>query len=527
MGEGFVMGSWKLRKDFAKDTQGILASGFGRLEHGVALFLETPPQSGGEWLKALQDALPATAAIETGGDLLPFAASFAFTASGLRNLGLTKEELASFSEPFREGMMQEDRLRRLGDRRKSDWLDTVIEGGPIWSGNVADIAQLEAEQADQTDDEARIKTVKTVHALVLLYAQELEDVEAKAGEIEKLLTEQNVTVVHCLPLVLDVEEGRNFSREHFGFADGISQPIPYDEPKPNSTETSAIEVDGKPAEKPDPVHGVRLGEILLGHTNGHQEIPPGPIVRDSDNNPLPIHNDALGFRDLGRNGSYMVVRQLQQDVPAFWNSMERAAGSLRKLDPEAKDIDANWVAEKVVGRGVDGRGLRPDGRIANGSNDEIDNSFRYFDEDRHGKGCPLGSHVRRSNPRDSLAPKEEMKQTLLDAANNHRILRRARKYGSKIDNKLKDDGKERGLLFICLNTDIARQFEFTQQTWLMNSDFSTLYKETDPLIGPDGEMTIPAEPLRYRAEVKTFVKLVGGEYFFLPSVKGLGYFATL
>ncbi|WP_300039537.1 hypothetical protein [uncultured Roseobacter sp.] len=449
------------------------------------------------------------------------------TASGLRNLGLSEEELASFSDPFREGMMQEDRLRRLGDRRKSNWLDTVIEGGPIWSGNVASAAHSESVKADQTDDETSVKTATTVHAMVLLYAQERKDVETKTKEIEKLLTNQNVAIVHSLPLVLDVEEGRNFSREHFGFADGISQPIPYDEPRADSKKTSAVEVDGKLALEPDPVRGVRLGEILLGHVNGHQEIPPGPMVRDIADNPLPEQNDALVFRDLGRNGSYMVVRQLHQDVPAFWKGMQEAASTLCKQDSEAKDVDATWVAEKMVGRGVDGCGLRPEGRIPNGPNGEIDNGFRYFDEDRHVTGCPLGSHVRRSNPRDSLAPKEDMKQTLSDAANNHRILRRARKYGTKIENKLEDDGKERGLLFICLNTDIARQFEFTQQTWLMNSDFSTLYEETDPLIGPDGEMAIPVEPLRYRAKVKTFVKLVGGEYFFLPSVNGLRYLAAL
>ncbi|WP_135505742.1 Dyp-type peroxidase [Roseovarius aestuariivivens] len=512
-----------MRKDLAQDTQAIVASGFGRLEHGIALFLETHPGSGGGWLQSLQTVLPATAAIQTGGDLLPLAASIAFTASGLRNLGLTKEDLATFSKPFREGMMQEDRLRRLGDRRKSEWLNTVIEGGPMWSGNVEHAAPADADRSAKVSDKQAgepVRTKMTIHAMVLLYAQGRADVETKTAEIEALLSEKNVRIVHSLPLTLDVEEGRNFSREHFGFADGISQPIPFDE-------TRAVEVAGKPADTADPVHGVRLGEILLGHINGHQEIPPGPMVRDSSDNPLPAHSDALGFRDLGRNGSYMVVRQLQQDVAAFWQSMEKAAEMLRTQDSKADEITAEWVAEKVVGRGMDGRALRPDGRIPNGPNGEIENAFRYFDADRYGDGCPLGSHVRRSNPRDSLAPKEDMKETLLSSANNHRILRRARKYGSKIADKRTDDGEERGLLFICLNTDITRQFEFTQQTWLMNSDFSTLYEETDPLVGPDGEMTIPAEPLRYRAKVQTFVKLVGGEYFFLPSMTGLKFLATL
>jgi len=116
---------------------------------------------------------------------------------------------------------------------------------------------------------------------------------------------------------------------------------------------------------------------------------------------------------------------------------------------------------------------------------------------------------------------------LLDAANNHRILRRGRKYGSTIADPLKDDGKDRGLLFICLNTDITRQFEFVQQTWMLNPNFAFLYDEVDPLLGPKGMLTIPEKPLRRIIEVDTFVQMAGGEYFFLPSMPAIRYLATL
>lgn len=521
--------SWNLRKDIGDQTQGIVTSGFGRLEHGIALFLQTPKGSGSAWLRALLEVCPATRASQTGGPPLPFAVSLSFTASGLINLGLNATDMQSFSQPFREGMMQEDRLRRLGDRRKGEWLETVINGGPVWSGNVVDAAQAAGApayapkmQAPAGMVEEVIKTPKTVHAMALLYATKVEEVEAKVAEVTKLLSGHGVAIVHQLPLVLDVVEGKGFSREHFGFADGISQPIPYDEKE-------GVTKGGSPVETADEVHGVRLGEILLGYLNGHQEVAPGPIVPDvgDGQNVLPDAPMAQGFKDLGINGSYVVVRQLDQDVTAFWKGMENAADALRMQDPGAKNITPDWVAEKVVGRGIDGRALRPDGKIPNEPNNKIRNDFRYWDDDRDGIGCPLGSHVRRANPRDSLSPNKNSKQTLLDAANNHRILRRARKYGPKQAERTVDDGAERGLLFICLNTDIARQFEFTQQTWLLNSDFSTLFEETDPLIGPDGNMTIPNKPLRRRAKVQTFVKLVGGEYFFLPSVPGLTYLASL
>lgn len=522
MGEGFVMApTWKLNDEVATDTQALVVSGFGRLEYGAALFLQLPTGCRGKWLAALLDKFPATTAGDLGGEPLSFAISLSFTASGLTMMGLCQTEMASFSAPFREGMMQTDRLRRLGDRRKSKWLDTVIEGGPVWSGNTEqpDVRATVRAKSDTNGEPVATKT--TVHAMVLLYAKSDGEVATHVEAISQFLDKHSVTIAHRLPLALGKEKDGRFSREHFGFADGISQPLPFDE------DGAVLDRGGEEITTGDHVNGVRLGEILMGYKNGHQEIAPGPVAEDKESSPLPDHDRARGFRDLGKNGSYVVVRQLRQDVAAFWNGMDKAACALRSQDPSAKYVTDEWVAEKVVGRGIDGKALRPSGYLEDLTGDGVRNDFLYYEDDPHGIGCPLGSHVRRANPRDSLTPNGEAMQTLLDAANNHRILRRGRKYGPDLADKREDDSKERGLLFICLNTDIARQFEFTQQTWLLNSDFSTLFEETDPLIGPDGEMTIPAKPLRRRAKVETFVQMVGGEYFFLPSIPGLSYLASL
>jgi deferrochelatase/peroxidase EfeB len=115
----------------------------------------------------------------------------------------------------------------------------------------------------------------------------------------------------------------------------------------------------------------------------------------------------------------------------------------------------------------------------------------------------------------------------MQAANNHRILRRGRKYGHKIADPRQDDGADRGLLFMCLNTDIERQFEFVQQTWLLNTTFATLFGESDPLVGPAGPFTIPQDPLRRTVRVQTYIQMAGGEYFFLPSIPALAYLAQL
>lgn len=532
--------SWTLESPIAEETQAMVVSGFGSLDLGRALFLELPENAGGKWLADLQEHHAITAASQVGSNgnqatgKLDAAVSIAFTWTGLQRMGLPAEALASFSTPFKEGMFQVDRLRRLGDRRTSSnqehpdsanpWLDTTGGVCPKWSGNAPSQRQpsrIEAfDVAAEADDET-VSTDTTVHVALLVYANEGTD--ELVSKIEALLERHNVRVSHSLPLDQLKDEGYGFGREHFGFADGLSQPAPFD--------AAGAVIRGKDAvTTPAPVQGVPLGEFLIGYKNGHQERAPGPVVDGElpQQAGLKAHDDAQGFSDLGLNGSYLVIRELRQDVPAFWRSMEAAAKVVRDADPEAEHFTAEWLAERIVGRTIDGNVIRPDGPKKPAAGELPDSDFTFFDEDRWGAGCPLGSHVRRAHPRDSLAPDSNQKQTLLNSANNHRILRRGRTYGPPIDDPKTDDGQDRGLLFMCLNTDIARQFEFIQQTWLLNSDFSTLFEEVDPLLGSDGSMTIPSKDgLRRRVHVETFIHMVGGDYFFLPSVPALRYLAML
>lgn len=521
--EGGRTPSWHLAAPDNAQTQGLVVSGFAALPTGRALFLEfgwkgVKKKGGGAWLEALRKVARVSDAEKPD----PRAAAMGFTWSGLQKMGLNANALASFDRPFKEGMFQEDRLRRLGDRRGDAWQGTVIPGGPRWSGNTPlDGAAVddEARAFDdrQEDPEQRVKTPLTVHALLLLYCEHDEAAEDWCERVSKTLEPFEVRVVHHLPLDLRLDP-QGIAREHFGFADGISQPIPFEA-------GTVVYRDGGDVPK-DYWNGVPLGEVLMGHRNGHNEIAQGPVVADGigDTAGLPPHPKGVGFRDLGRNGSYMVVRELKQDVYAFWESMRAAARHIRERDPEGSaHVTTTWLAERVVGRDTHGNLLCPLG----GTIPVADNDFGFWDRDPHGMGCPLGSHVRRANPRDGLAPTEADKQTLLDAANNHRILRRGRKYGKTISVPPTPDDVDRGLLFICLNTDITRQFEFVQQTWVLNPNFATLYDETDPLIGPKGTMTIPEDPLRRIIDVETFVQMAGGEYFFLPSMPALDYLGAL
>jgi len=512
-----------------------VVTGFGALTTGRALFLQfgwptgQPPKGVLDRLLAVAPVTTAMPPDKADPSAQTAAASISFSGTGLRQLGLSEATLASFSRPFREGMFQEDRLRRLGDRREGEWLGTVADGGPVWSANTPLRAPPPGTSGafdvlSAGAPEQHIETGTTVHALLLLYAQDEAAAAEWAMRVQTAVAADGVTVVRMLELFVDAAQAGGFSREHFGFADALSQPLPYDTGK-------AVLVNDQPAQ-PDSVQGVPLGEFLLGYIDGHHEVPPGPVVPDdalARAAGLLPSDQAEGFCDIGLNGSYLVARELKQDVAAFWASMEANAAAMRARDPQrTAHITGEWLAERVIGRDKDGHLLRPGDQVLPACTDgSPDSSFTFFDADPLGSGCPAGSHVRRAFPRDALAPSADAKQTLLQAANNHRILRRGRKFGPKIADPAKPDGVDRGLLFMCLNTDIERQFEFVQQTWLLNSSFATLFQETDPLVGPAGRMTIRDQALRRTATVDTFVRMAGGDYFFLPSLPALRYLASL
>ncbi|MGA7322990.1 MAG: hypothetical protein WBX25_00555, partial [Rhodomicrobium sp.] len=217
-------------------------------------------------------------------------------------------------------------------------------------------------------------------------------------------------------------------------------------------------------------------------------------------------------RDLGRNGSFLVIRQLEQNVEAFNIYLESAAAQLRNEWPDF-EITAEWLAAKMIGRWRDGTSLvrNPSGT----GRPEIDNNFLLGRDDPEGLKCPFGAHIRRANPRDSLKPGDKDQIAI---SNRHRIFRVGRPY---TDVGRSGKTEPRGLLFMCVNGDIERQFEFIQQTWIVSPYFHGLGKENDPVIAPirhDSTFTIPTHrgPITLR-NMQTFITMRGGAYFFLPS----------
>ena len=416
--------------------------------------------------------------------------NIAFTYEGLTALELHQSALVTFPTEFQEGMTEPNRSRVLGDREGS-------ENDPkswLWGGSASQ--------------------QKTVHILLLLYATD----DRQLAEFYTILTNQftnsGVELIQKLDTVpLKGEHGG--CREHFGFQDDISQPI-----------IEGLKRVGTPH------NTIKAGEFILGYPNEYNLLTESPRVKPEYDPHHILPPGEFDYHDLGRNGSYLIFRQLSQKVEEFWRFLEGATqNSDGSSNPEAR----LKLAAKMVGRWPSGTSLvqSPDRDDPN----VIDKNDFAYHQDTQGLRCPFGAHIRRSNPRDSLDPVGTEQSIAI--SKTHRLLRRGRTYGKPISPSFDPEAilntptpGARGIHFICINANISRQFNFVQQTWINNSKFDTLYEETDPLIGDHNSrdngttviFTEQAIPVRKRvADLPQFVVVRGGAYFFLPGIRALRY----
>ncbi|MEY2880597.1 MAG: hypothetical protein RLZZ15_2977 [Verrucomicrobiota bacterium] len=389
------------------------------------------------------------------------AINVSFSHAGLAAMGVSRKKLATFPEEFAEGMAA--RAELLGDR------------GPDAPKNW----KFGRDPAD-------------THVFVTVCGRTPEARDAMVKQLYAELKKVGpaVKVTHSL----DVGALENH-REHFGYADGIGQPTIE-----GSGETE-FPGGGTPGEKGGWAP-IKAGEFVLGY--------PGEA-------PSPVKVPAA---PLGRNGSFMVYRQLSQDVPAFRKFLQQQAKST--YDSDAPE-NVEKLAAKLVGRWRSGcpMSLSPDK-----DNPQLvkdwgqNNNFRYAaDDEKHGKGavCPVGSHIRRMNPRDAKID---------GLTRTHRIVRRGLTYGPPFVEGAKGKATDRGVAFMAINASIERQFEFLQREWANNGEFAKLdATEVDPLCGErkaGAQFRVKLDDGRTkRMDLQRFVTLRGGGYFFIPSLTAL------
>lgn len=339
---------------------------------------------------------------------------------------------------------------------------------------------------------------EVIHLVISLAANKRKPLAKLRGIVDDAIAAAagQVTVVTS-------EAGKHFDgplagKEHFGFLDGIAQPAVL------GSGLSSSPGDGTPRKRRgwDPVAS---GEFVLGEIDESGNVQFGS--------------------PLFKYGSFMVFRKLQQHVDRF-RAYTAQVGQRHGLSAEA-------VGAKMIGRWPSGAPLVLSPKQDNpklGADPERNNDFRYAD-DADGQRCPFGAHIRRNNPReDPSGP--QVSQTRL-----HRVIRRATPYGDWLPDGQADDGKDRGTLFVVINADISRQFEFIQNNWVdgvLSSTHLTLPEDRDPLIGAHtdermptskGKLVIPSSARRKPPviawELPNFVTTRGGGYFLLPSLSTL------
>src|SRR6266849_1464576 len=331
------------------DTQGLARFRFRTLTEACFFLLKIEKASlACSWLARA----PVTTAVELS-QPPDTALQVALTSTGLRAMGVPDEVLNGFSAEFISGMAGEDsRSRRLGD---------IGDNAPFrwqWGGEGA-----------------------VPHALVMLYAKP-DHFAARKATVQQEIREGGFSIQTCLA-TSDLG-----GVEPFGFTDGISQPAIDWNRERALTGEDQLEYGNLLA----------LGELLLGYPNEYGKYTDRPLLARQQQS-LPPAEDNADKVDLGRNGTYLVFRQLRQDVRGFWRYLCENGSSLE---------EGRRLAQAMVGRSMSGAPLvppveHPIAGIGKDATSKQLNGFTY-DADSYGAQCPLGAHIRRANPRNGDLP---------------------------------------------------------------------------------------------------------------------------
>jgi deferrochelatase/peroxidase EfeB len=382
----------------SNEIQSLVFGGLGFLKFGTCLLFDLPEdrKAARKWLAAVTPHI----AFNDGRRLVDRKAvvTLALGARGLQRLGLPEQGLATFPFAFLDGMTTPARARILGDVDKNSsehW---------AWGRTQPDVA-------------------------LLVYGDE----QTFADDLAQHVIEAATAVPYGKAARNSSQEVSGGKEEPFGFVDGISQPV--------------IRGTYKGLRNADPIHLVEPGEFILGYPDNRGNTAPGPTLpalADPDNL-LPLVGTVGSFdktvvendRDLGFNGTFLVIRQLEQAVQAFNDYCTQEAKRLADRLPPPYEITGEFIAAKLIGRWKDGSSLTryqyesrieaarrgpaqvndtvrarttaqaaieapvraaptrtADGITAEPSRKTSDNDFLFGTEDPEALRCPFGAHIR-------------------------------------------------------------------------------------------------------------------------------------
>ena len=480
------------------NVQGGILSAYPASDHGCLLLLQfANPAALAAFLKVLQ--VTSETDKPTPGQIVT---NIAFTVEGLRHAGLTDAEVRTLPEEFLQGM--ERRAGLLGDVR---W-----NHPQRWRLPASNWARgIDAPDLSEHDPAPRI-SMSSVHAVLqlrLLTKDPNKDPQTAPDARTPLMTEMSRLVEvdpGIRPLSIQwMRRQRDGSsqnmKDHFGFADGNSNPV--------LSESQA----GKSYS-----NQVHLGEILCGYPNLADETAP---LGDTGNR----------AHAMLRDGSFMALRKLRQDVEQLEDVLSRATRQATETAGSgAPALTRETLMAKMMGRWPTGHPKAGQPLTPAPPPDEGYNDFNY-EADAQAELCPFHAHIRRANPRVPI--------TKADAgARPPRIVRRGMSYGPPVDPQADKSAPppERGLVFMAYNASLGEQFEVVQ-SWLVGGNSSgSSSGDSDPFLGlaepgrlrhfrfEHGGQTVRVAldgSDRLHDEPRPFVRLEWGAYFFAPSKKAL------
>ena len=438
--------------------------------------------------------------------------NIAFTYTGLKALELPTASLRGFPEDFMMGMSKRKDI--LGDDGPSD----PQNWDKIWNEKVHIWISINGLSID---------------AVKKRYDWILEQVRTSDGGVVLLTGHRGEKGEEDLPYqdasVLYDATGAPTPKEHFGYTDGIGDPVFEGQTKVPDRVLGRGKLTREGNWEP-----LATGEFILGHVDEAMEYPqtaPSPAL-------------------LSHNGTYMVYRKLHENVGTFNRFLDEQS----KHFPGSKEM----LAAKFAGRWRDNGAPivnAPDDESKKEWDEKFENAgspeaaqkrvltaeqrkmltdFTY-NQDITGAKCPYSAHIRRINPRGSLEyGVKDAYDTPGALVNRRRILRRGLPYGDVTDST-RDDGNH-GIIFMALNVDIQRQFEFIQQQWINYANDFKEGNDKEVLLGNHdvanpGKVVLQIEPgsgkpPHFVNNIPRLVETRGGDYFFIPSITALKMIAA-
>ncbi|KAK9546920.1 dye-decolorizing heme-containing peroxidase [Aspergillus fumigatus] len=381
-----------------------------------------------------------------------------------------------------------------------------LKSGNFLGGMLADLQGGVAggEGRDNPDDwEAKFKPEvedQYIDGVILVTGRSEQTARAKLREVKYIFIGYFGFTSSIRELFIEyghVRPDPNESKEHFGYRDLISQP-------------QLEGLDPAPKGKYEP-----------------PLVPPGYIITNADQEPV-------GQPDWATDGSFLVFRKLKQLVPEFNKWLDGTAPK--------HHLTTDQLSARLMGRWKSGLCLnilpihdehlhstgaptfltpcKDDPSLADCNNFD-------FQPGNSQEKCPFAAHIRKCRPRG------DVKDTSTSS-----MMRRGIPYGDEVTKEENDEQitkKERGMFFLCYQSNIANGFRRVQEQWCNKNTFPPLKRGitgppgpgADPICGqsngPDPFVMglCDGQNNNIHVDLKSCVIPKGGEYFFSPSIKAL------